>query len=99
MLSHIFASIDPVLSVSVIARYCPTPVFLSRTESDETAKKVLISALSNFAASATKKSFMLPSIRPRCNPSHTFKRELSRVQRNLPCRSEEHTSELQSLRH
>src|ERR1035441_153409 len=89
MLSHIFASIDPVLSVSVIARYCPTPVFLSRTESDETAKKVLISALSNFAASATKKSFMLPSIRARSNPSHTFKREWSRGRRNLPCQRQQ----------
>jgi hypothetical protein len=50
------------LSLSVSARYCPPPVFFSRTDSDEIAKYVVTETPSNFAASAMKKSFMLASI-------------------------------------
>ena len=53
MSSHIRASIVPVLSLSVSARYCPTPVFFSRTDIDDTAKNAVTALLSNFAASTT----------------------------------------------
>ena len=56
--SHMRASIEPVLSLSVSARYCPAPVFFSRTDIDDTAKNDVTAAPSNFAASTTKKSFM-----------------------------------------
>ena len=53
MSSHIRASIVPVLSLSVSARYCPAPVFFSRTDIDDTAKNAVTALLSNFAASTT----------------------------------------------
>src|SRR5271168_1488182 len=66
-LSHMRASIDPVRSVRMSARYFP-PSFLSRSDFVVAAKKAVTDWSSNFARSAMKISFIFAgTLQHRCD--------------------------------